>query len=336
MKCPNCGVENDENALYCYFCGRVLPGKAPNANMVPEADTRKKKSNTILKIMLGVLGGLLAASLAFLAVMVVRDNKSEKEGAKNLQETADALFEEQDYMTAAARYDQLLEQDPDNDDALRGSVMSKLYFVSEELGSYATDKEYVEASTYLNEFRIDELLEDASEIGIEFPIICENSFGTVGFYQYGENEYYSYVGNYEDGVRSGFGCVIASNVSDFVHGTLKCYVAYGDWEDDKPNGYMEVIKDSNVGQYTYQKGNVVDGIWDGDVIYIGIGYNDEYVFELVCEYKDGLATPLEEIKTAEGKYYRISKDNDEYGVVISVPVDAADMTCGIISFADNM
>ena len=336
MKCPNCGVENDENALYCYFCGRVLPGKAGNTGTLPDADNKKKKSNTILKIMLGVLGGLLAASLAFLAVMVVRDNKDQKEGSGSDKETADTLFEAGDYMTAAVRYDQILEQDPDNDDALHGSVMSKLYFISEELGGYVADEEYTQASEFMNEFMIDDFIDEAKEIGMDFPIICDTMYGAVGFYLYGENEYYTYIGEYEGDIREGFGCIIASNVSDFVHGTLECYVAYGDWEDDKPNGYMEVIKDNNIGKYTYQKGNVVDGIWNGDVTYIGIGYDDETIFELVCEYKDGLATPLEEIKTAEGKYYRISKDNDEYGVCISQPVDAADMTSGIISFADNM
>lgn len=336
MKCPNCGVENDENALYCCFCGRVLPGKVPNTKAVLEADTRKKKSNTILKIMLGVLGGLLAASLAFLAVMVVRDNKDQKEGSGSDKETADTLFEAGDYMTAAVRYDQILEQDPDNDDALHGSVMSKLYYISEELGGYVEDEEYVQASEYMNEFRIDDFIDEAKEIGMDFPIICDTMYGTVGFYLYGENEYYAYIGEYEDGNRSGTGCIIASNVSDFAHGNFLCYVAYGNWEDDKPNGEMEVIKDSNVGMYVYQKGKVVDGLWDGDVDYICIGYDNEHIYELVCEYDMGIAVPVEEVKTSEGRYYRISKDDDQGDYMIAVPVDTVDMTSGIVSFAENM
>ena len=336
MKCPNCGVENDENALYCYFCGRVLPGKAKSTNSSPDSDVKKKKSNTILKIMLGVLGGLLAASLAFLVVMVVKDSKDHKDNPESLEEIADERFEAKDYMTAAARYDQLLEQDPDNDDAVYGSVMSKLYFVSEELGSFISDEEYVEASNYMRDFRIDDFIEEAKEIGIEFPILCDTNYGTVGFYLYGENEFYAYVGEYEDGQRSGDGCVVATNVSDFLHGNFDCYVAYGDWENDKPNGHMEVIKDSNVGPYVCMKGSVTDGIWDGDVEFIGIGYNDEYTFELVCEFDDGIAVAQELIKNEEGKFYRISKDNDEYDTYVTQPVDAADMIYGIISFADIM
>ena len=336
MKCPNCGVENDDNALYCYFCGRVLPQKEWNISADPDSDLKKKKSNRILKIMLGILGGLLAVSLAFLAVMIVRDNKKTDPEPVDMLELANRLYEEKDYMTAATRYELVLQDDPDNEEAAFGAAMSKLYFISEELGRYVMDEEYMEASEYMRDFLINDQIEDANELGLEFPIICETMYGKVGFYLDSEDRCYVYVGDFEDGIRSGFGCIIASDVSDFIHGTIECYAAYGQWKDDMPNGQMEVIKDSATDDHTYIKGTVKNGVWTGDVEFIGIGYSGENTFDLWCEFEDGIAVIQEEVKNQEGRFYRISKDGDDTGTYIVQPIDASDMTYGIYAYADIM
>lgn len=333
MKCPNCGVENDENALYCYFCGRVLPGAAWNINAESKETVKKKKTNRVLKITLGILGGLLAASLAFLAVMIMKDGKEDKDDPKELLEVADAKYEAEDYMTAAITYDQVLELEPDNDEAISGSAMSKLYFVAEELGSYVEDEEYISAIEYMSGYNIDEYIEKAKDVGFEFPVICDTRFGTVGFYQKGDNEYYAYVGEYEDSMRSGNGCVIATNVSDYSHGNIEYYASYGSWENDKPNGQMEVIKDGSSSKYLHVTGTVKDGLWTGDVTYKGMNYDYEYTYELVCEFEAGIPVIQEEIINENGTYYRISKQSDS-DLYAAISAEDADMTYGIITYAD--
>ena len=334
MKCPNCEVENDENAMYCYYCGRVLPSVVWNINADSKEENKKNKSNLILKIMLGVLGGLLAASLAFLAVMVLKDTKKETSDPTDLKERADSRYEAEDYMSAAVIYDQILEEEPDSDEAMYGSVMSKIFFAAEELRCYVKDEEYTDATEYIDEYNIDDYIEQAKETGIEFPLICDTKYGKVGFYLFGENEFYTYVGEYENDLRSGQGCIIASSVSDFAHGSYACYVAIGQWKDDVPNGYMEVIEDSTTCKYIDMKGTVQNGLWVGEVTLEGIGYDGECQFRLICEYEEGIAQKEEELKTKDGIIYRISKDNEEYNVFMVLPADAIEMTCGIISFAD--
>lgn len=336
MKCPNCGVENDDNALYCYFCGRVLPQQGWNIDTDQSMDLKKKKTNRVLKIMLGIFGGLLAASLAFLAVMILRDNKTKEPEPVDMMELANELYENKDYMTAATRYDLVLKEDPDNEEAALGSVMSKLYFVSEDLSNYVKDEEYLEASEYMRDFLVNDNIENARELGVEFPVICETIYGSVAFYLDSEDRCYAYVGGFEDGVRSGFGCVIATDVNDFINGEYECYSAYGQWEDDMPNGQMEVIRDDGINTYLYICGTVENGVWTGDVEFKGIGYDGEYTFDLWCEFEDGIAVIQEEVTTDKGRFYRISKDNAEATVYMIEPIDASDMTYGIYGYGDLM
>ncbi|WP_177174951.1 hypothetical protein [Butyrivibrio fibrisolvens] len=44
----------------------------------------------------------------------------------------------------------------------------------------------------------------------------------------------------------------------------------------------------------------------------------------------------EEIKNQEGRFYRISKDDDDTGIYLVQPIDDSDMTYGIYTYADIM
>lgn len=59
MYCPNCGKENEENAVFCEACGKTLQGEEQTAEEVKKP-TRKK----------GLFIGLGIAAVAIVAVVV--------------------------------------------------------------------------------------------------------------------------------------------------------------------------------------------------------------------------------------------------------------------------
>ena len=90
---------------------------------------------------------------------------------------------------------------------------------------------------------------------IEFDKKYETEYGTLGIY---ENGKYLYFGDYDGEERSGNGTWYIADDEDIC-------VARGEWSNDKPNG-KQIEKSAH--HNSSAEGNVVDGLWDGEVEYI--------------------------------------------------------------------
>ena len=91
---------------------------------------------------------------------------------------------------------------------------------------------------------------------IELDKKYETDYGTLGGYAGGAGLYF---GDYDGEDRSGNGAWYQSNEYD-------TFVVRGSWSGDMPNGKQEEIYQSNQNEgKTIIQGNVVNGLWDGEV-----------------------------------------------------------------------
>ena len=91
---------------------------------------------------------------------------------------------------------------------------------------------------------------------IELDKKYETDYGTLGVYAGGA---FLYFGDYDGEDRSGNGAWYQSN-------EYGAFVVRGSWSGDMPNGKQKEIYQSNQnGQKTIMQGNVVNGLWDGEV-----------------------------------------------------------------------
>lgn len=75
----------------------------------------------------------------------------------------------------------------------------------------------------------------------------------LGFYPVGER-HMVYYGDYVDGKREGQGI--------WIRATENTYYCVGEWKNDIPNGYQE-----RTTNYYVLAGQVINGLWDGPVVY---------------------------------------------------------------------
>ena len=93
---------------------------------------------------------------------------------------------------------------------------------------------------------------------IEFDKKYETEYGTLGLCNEGK---FLYFGDYDGEIRAGNG--IWYSISSAENSQ---YVARGEWRNDKPNGnQLGKWKDNNMSNHEME-GNVIDGLWDGQVI----------------------------------------------------------------------
>ena len=78
MFCPSCGKQNQENVLFCAFCGKALPQKSspiPVIQTIPQANPRPQRAS-VPKIRVsnnakkGVITGILIAGLIIVVLLI--------------------------------------------------------------------------------------------------------------------------------------------------------------------------------------------------------------------------------------------------------------------------
>jgi len=97
------------------------------------------------------------------------------------------------------------------------------------------------------------------------PYIVDTEHGRIGVYEVNSKRYGNYMiyfGDYNGDIREGSGVWLG-------HYEGQNYFAKGIWANDKPNGEMQIREwhsnlDASV-MYRVITGNVVDGLWNGDV-----------------------------------------------------------------------
>ncbi len=105
----------------------------------------------------------------------------------------------------------------------------------------------------------------------------------AGVYKFGENGYYFFYGQYADGERVG-------NGSSFINKSEGGYRLFtGEWKNDAPNGYgEEVISHGEMWNEetlfsSVRRGNLTNGLWDGEIESIATVYGVEYDLSFTAE-----------------------------------------------------
>lgn len=151
------------------------------------------------------------------------------------------------------------------------------------------------------------------------PFISKTPSGKIGVYGVDSTTYGNYMlyyGDYLDNVRNG-------NGQWFSYYEGQNYFAKGFWQDDKPNGEM-TIKEWNSGlaeNVTYRiiNGNVVNGLWNGDII---------WSFE-----RDSELTHIFPVQFEMGHWIILEADNDDGKTryVVSKSGNTGDNNTGVMS-----
>lgn len=134
----------------------------------------------------------------------------------------------------------------------------------------------------------------------------------IGVYSV-KSKYYStliYYGDYDNDVRTGNGIFIGANTDG------DNYLFTGTWNNDKPNGYGEVVE-WNLGLSEniikrHKIGNLVDGLWQGEMQWIFIEPNENSIYPI--NFDNGIVRVIEKNESEEGTYvvsYKVGADEDD-------------------------
>lgn len=124
-----------------------IPGAIPPAYQAPYAvPGERKKGNTAVKVVVGILIALLVICIGVLAFIFIRKNAEEKKINKLLIE-AETFLDEDSFKDAEKKYLEILDKKPDNSDAVRG--LTKTYIAWAE--SYVERGDYASAISVLEE-----------------------------------------------------------------------------------------------------------------------------------------------------------------------------------------
>lgn len=136
----------------------------------------------------------------------------------------------------------------------------------------------------------------------EEPALIGTIYGTVGIHMNMNKYTMLYCGDYKEGKREGNGIVICLWLD---------YPSYavGEWKDDMPNGKQNIHIENESG-WRYDdsvdiagikiiecSGNVVNGLWNGEVNYNATGYVGEEVFDYqiyTANFENGKIKVLEQ------------------------------------------
>ncbi len=124
-----------------------IPGAIPPAYQSPYAvPAEKKKGNTAVKVVVGILIALLVVCIGVLAFIFIRKNEEEKKINKLMVE-AETFLDEDSYKDAEQKYLEILDKKPENSEAVRG--LTKTYIAWAE--SYVERGDYASAISVLEE-----------------------------------------------------------------------------------------------------------------------------------------------------------------------------------------
>ena len=165
---------------------------------------------------------------------------------------------------------------------------AKAYADMQKLYELLEAEDYKGARAEADKIEYQYLAETVSDTYIYCPG-QEASLSGEGVGIYGENKYL-YFGNYVNGIREGIGVYIwTDNLSEKTESVVTVYV--GEWKNDKPNGQGEIICQTVEiwGNGTWDlKGNLVDGLWNGEVERHLI-QDEDIVFNLTFSTENGIA-----------------------------------------------
>lgn len=146
----------------------------------------------------------------------------------------------------------------------------------------------------------------------------------VGVYRYedpdGEDAmpYYFFYGDYQNGIRVG-------NGKSFKENENVGYVLFsGEWQNDAPNGYGEEVislgnlRNSGDAFSAVKSGNLIDGLWDGNVKYIV--YNDGKEFDLSFSANNGMPTE-DKTNAFKAKARNYTSYENEYVIAYDIKGD---------------
>lgn len=148
-------------------------------------------------------------------------------------------------------------------------------------------------------------------ISIEVPVIYspDTEGKGMGIYKIGSKltQLFIYYGDYADLSRSGSGVWIGKDFDNYW------YMFNGTWSNDLPNGYGEVKKDGiiddEIDAKFEWKGNLIDGLWHGDVEEIWIS---DRTTSFNINFVNGVATVI-------GEDNLVGRSNDGEGICYSDP-----------------
>lgn len=136
-----------------------------------------------------------------------------------------------------------------------------------------------------------------------------------------EYKFFIYYGDYENNQRNGEGTLFETNGIDRIF--------YGNWDQDKPNGYGETKTTGIIGycDTAVVSGTLVDGLWDGKITEVDYK-NGEEVYSWPYNFNKGIVDVVKRI--------------NEFNVIISTVGEAGysiseeevKLTYGVEGFAD--
>jgi len=157
----------------------------------------------------------------------------------------------------------------------------------------------------VRDYNIHEFSSTVSEI----PFIHLNEAGNYGIGIYEDG--FVYIGSFLNGQRSGYG--------SWTDG--KGYIYVCEWLNDLPNGHgITYVEEGNI------SGTLVDGLWNGVVIYDIAMHNLYYT----VNYDNGRLIPIE--KRRDG-WWVIAHTADRS--TVSMPGEAAELLDGVLPFSER-
>ncbi|MBQ9437237.1 MAG: hypothetical protein IJU50_02795, partial [Lachnospiraceae bacterium] len=147
---------------------------------------------------------------------------------------------------------------------------------------------------------------------------------------------YLYYGDYVEGEREGSGVWILNGKEHYF------YYSIGSWKEDLPNGKQErrsnssryiYHPESNLTHFVSENGNVINGLWDGEVVISEKGF-DAFI---VSNYSHGKVIPYgKRMDRPEDEYYvAVLREKDGWESVPCIAIDSGsidNLLYGILGF----
>lgn len=178
-----------------------------------------------------------------------------------------------------------------------------------------------------------DILSQMNEAGVDRYLYDDLSVCSAGIYIIGD-DYYLYVGDYENGNREGNGTWVSIYHMDYDGFAY----AIGDWSDDVPNGQQVVTSHHGeiVAEVNFTRGiegKVVDGVWDGPVVWF---FGDDNKFAV--DFDNGIVDIMyTDNDTDDDSPYHVgdSMSGDEDAGDLVFGQDDISATWGIPGYADE-